>query len=199
VHGVQFVDVRWPGLAADPLGHTAYVVAPGGLVAEVDLATLSLTYHDVGGTRRLARAQKSVNGPVRYAEWIGAGRVAVTGMDAKMSITRTGTQQETWKPIGVSVIDTASWGLRMLDPEASGFNRLPEGLFVVRNQAFTMYDLDGRARFTVSFDEPVDYVQAVGKYAYGWGHARTMTIVDLSSGEVVAQIPKPDLWLVGES
>jgi hypothetical protein len=198
VHGVQYAEVRWPGLSADPTGRAAYVVAAGGLVAEVDLQTLAVSYHSVQGTRRLARAQKSVNGPMRYAQWIGDGRIAVSGTDAKMSITRAGDHLETWKPIGVSVVDTASWSVRTVDPDASGFTRTPTGLIILRNGTLTGYDLDGRTRFTVSFDEPVDYVQAVGGYVYAWGHARTTTIVDPSTGEVVARVPKPSLWLLGD-
>jgi hypothetical protein len=197
VRRVRYTEVRWPGLTVDPAGRTAYVVAAGGLVAEVDLGTLAVTYHSLegAGTRQL---QKSVNGPMRYAQWVGDGRIAVSGIDATMSISRAGDPHETWKPIGVSVLETATWHARTLDPDAGGFSSVPGGLLVQDEQSFTVYDLGGRARFTIPFDEPVDYVQAVGGYAYAWGHAQTTTIVDLSSGAVVARVPKPDLWLVGE-
>jgi hypothetical protein len=197
VRGTQYADVQWPGLAADPAGRTAYVVAAGGLVAEVDLATLAVTYHSLegAGTRRL---QKSVNGPMRYAQWVGDGRIVVSGIDAKISVTRAGDQHQTWTPTGVSVIDTSAWRSRMLDPNAGGFSTAPGGVLIQNDSSFTVYDVDGRARFAIPFDEPVDYVQIVGGYAYAWGRDRTTTIVDLASGTVVARIPKPDLWLVGE-
>lgn len=199
VRGSLFVEVRWPGLAADPTGRTAYVVAPGKLVAEVDLETLGVTYHTVtsAGTRRLARAQKSVNGPMRYAQWLGNGRIAVSGTDARITVSKTGDQKETWTPVGVSVIDTTTWRFRMLDPTAGAFSRVTGGLIVYGPQSFTAYDLDGRPRFDVPLEEPLAHVQAVGQYAYAWGRVRTTTIVDLASGSVVARIPKPDLWLVG--
>jgi hypothetical protein len=195
VRGVQYAEVRWPGLTVDPAGRSAYVVAAGNLVAEVNLATLAVTYHSVrAGTRRL---QKSVNGPMRYAEWVGDGLIGVSGIDAQMTITSAGDQKETWTPIGMSLVETASWRSRIVDPDATAFRPTPQGLLVQSDQSFSVYGLDGRVRFTIPFDEPVDYVQGVGAYAYVWGQQRLM-IVDLSAGEVVARVPKPDLWLLGE-
>jgi hypothetical protein len=135
---------------------------------------------------------------MRYAQWVGDGRIVVSGIDAKISVTRAGDQHQTWTPTGVSVIDTSAWRSRMLDPNAGGFSTAPGGVLIQNDSSFTVYDVDGRARFAIPFDEPVDYVQIVGGYAYAWGRDRTTTIVDLASGTVVARIPKPDLWLVGE-
>jgi hypothetical protein len=199
VRGVQIANVRQPGLAADPTGRTAYVVDAGGLVAEVDLATLAVTYHslDAAGTRRLARAQKSVNGPIRSATWVGDGHLAVSGVDAKMTVTG-GTGHESWTPIGLSIVDVANWRSRLLDPAAGGFISADGTLLVTRQQSFTAYDLEGRTRYTVSLDAPLLYVQAIRGYVYAWGEHVT-TIVALSSGDIVARIPTPKLWLLADS
>ena len=199
VRGVQIADVRQPGLAADPTGRTAYVVAAGGLVAEVDLTTLAVSYHslDAAGIRRLARAQKSINGPIRSATWVGEGRIAVSGVDAKMTVTG-GTGRESWTPVGLSIVDVANWHSRLLDPAAGGFTSADGMLLVTGKQSFTAYDVDGRIRFTIPLDEPLLYVQAFRGYAYAWGE-RVTTIVALSSGDVVARTPNPKLWLLGGS
>jgi hypothetical protein len=198
VHGVRVADIRQPGLAADPTGRTAYVVAASGLVAEVDLATLGVTYHSVApsGTRRLARAQKSLNGPMRYARWIARDRIAVSGTDAKMTVTRAGATRQTWSSIGVSLIDTETWRSRLLDPQAGGFVRARSALLVPGTQSFTAYDLAGEPRFTIPLDEPLSYVNVAGDYAYAWGRERTTTIVDLASGAIVTRLQKPDFWLL---
>jgi hypothetical protein len=175
-------------------------VAADGLLAEVDLRTLGVTYHSVAGvgTRRLARAEKWLNGPIRYAHWVGEGRITVSGMDAKLVVPRSGAAQQTWRSIGVSLIDTRNWRSQMIDPQGGGAQRAPGGFVVARSPSFTAYDLEGAVRFTVALEEPLVYVTIIGDYAYAWGQERTVTIVDLSSGAIVARVPKPQCWLLSD-
>jgi hypothetical protein len=195
VRGVRIGDIRAPGLAADAMAGRAYVVSPGGLVAEVDLATLDVRYHwlNANTTRRLA---KSINGPMRSARWIGDGRIAVSGTDAKMTVTPTGAAKQTWTPVGLSVIETQSWKSRVIDGAASWFTAAGQALIVGGEQSLTAYDHDGRRRFVVTLDEPLVNMQAVGDYVYASGRDHTTAIVDLSSGEIVARLPKLDFWLL---
>jgi len=90
VRGVQVGDIRQPGLTADPAGGKAYVAGAGNLIAEIDLATLSVTYHrlEPASTRRLARVEKALNGPTRYASWLGDGRMAIGGTNATTVVSR---------------------------------------------------------------------------------------------------------------
>jgi hypothetical protein len=75
--------IRQPGFAVDRAGQAAYVIDPEGVVARVDLTTLDVSYH-AKGTRRLARATKQINGPMSSARWVGDGRIAVSGTNAKL-------------------------------------------------------------------------------------------------------------------
>jgi hypothetical protein len=80
-----------PGLAVDPAGRRAFVVAAGAPVAEVDLTTLGVAWHPLeeraGLGDRLAdwllpaAEAKAVHGPVRLAAWLGGGLLAVWGHD----------------------------------------------------------------------------------------------------------------------
>jgi hypothetical protein len=79
---------RVPGLAVDAAGSQAYVVAPDGSVAKIDLRTLAVSIHQpaaqrsflalLGGWLEPAAAAKGDSGPVRQAQWIGNGFVLVT-------------------------------------------------------------------------------------------------------------------------
>jgi hypothetical protein len=64
--GDGLVKTAWPALAIDPSGRRAAVVGAGGLVAEVDLDTLAVTYHP-RAVRVLARAAKALQGWHRSA------------------------------------------------------------------------------------------------------------------------------------
>jgi hypothetical protein len=120
----------FPGLAVDPAGRRAYVVAAGAPVAEVDLTTLRVGYHRLATPtsplRRLANwllpaaeAKGATDGPARSALWLGEGLLAVAGLDAEASNTKEGAR-EVQRPSGLELIDTRSWTVRMLDPHTSG-------------------------------------------------------------------------------
>lgn len=105
-----------PGIAADPAGRRVYVVPGGGPLAEVDLASLQVTYHRLGRStsllQRLARwwappaEAKILSGPSRNALWLGDGELAVTGYDGSAA----GHHREI--PSGLELIDTANWTVR---------------------------------------------------------------------------------------
>lgn len=113
-----------PGLAVDPTGNRAYVVAADAPVAEVDLGSLAVRYHPLNRPtaplQRLARwllpaaEAKEVSGPVRSALWLGDGLLAVTGSDATVLGT-SGFKQE---PAGLQLIDLRTWTSYALDPHA---------------------------------------------------------------------------------
>ena len=112
-----------PGIAADPAGRRVYVVPGGGPLAEVDLASLQVTYHRHGRSasllQRLARwwappaEAKILSGPSRNALWLGDGELAVTGYDGSAA----GHHREI--PSGLELIDTANWTVRQVDRHSS--------------------------------------------------------------------------------
>jgi hypothetical protein len=112
-----------PGIAADPTGRRVYVVPGGGPLAEVDLASLEVTYHRLGRSaspwQRLTRwwappaEAKIISGPSRNALWLGDGQLAVTGYDGSAK----GHHREI--PSGLQLIDTADWTVRQVDRHSS--------------------------------------------------------------------------------
>jgi hypothetical protein len=134
--------VRSAGFAVDPAGGRAYVVSPELLVAEVDLATLAVTYH--GATRALA---KSIEGPMRSAAWLGDGLLAVSGAD--YSATGTGARKVVSRPFGLYVVDTRTWSVRLVDPAASWFRQAPGLLIADRGSGRTIAAPAGRSCVTL--------------------------------------------------
>jgi hypothetical protein len=112
-----------PGIAADPAGRRVYVVPGGGPVAEVEVASLQVTYHRLGRSasplQRLARwwappaEAKIISGPSRNALWLGDGQLAVTGYDGSAK----GHHMEI--PSGLELIDTRTWTVRQVDRHSS--------------------------------------------------------------------------------
>jgi hypothetical protein len=189
----RFASIRQPGFAVDRSGQAAYVIDSSGLVAQVDLRTLQVSYHS-RATRQLARSSKQINGPMVYAHWVGDGRIVVSGTTAKMQKTSSGWSQ-TWSPAGVALLDTRTWTSRMLDPGASSFTISANGVLVPANGTLSAYDIDGTLRYRVPLPAGNPYVSIFGEYAYVWT-TDTVTTVDLKSGSVVATLPKPSLYLV---
>jgi hypothetical protein len=119
-----------PGLAVDPAGRRALVVAADGPVAEVDLGGLGVAWHELGPRpgplARLASwllpaaEAKSVHGPVRIATWLGDGRLAVWGHDETRPVVRGSTVRQWRRPAGLRLIDTRTWTATTIQPDASG-------------------------------------------------------------------------------
>ena len=188
--------IRQPGLAVDRAGGVAYVVDAGGLVAQIDLATLGVSYH-ARVTRRLAHADKQMDGPVVYAAWGGDGRIVVSGTNMKLQ-RESGSWRETWTPAGVALLDTRTWSSRMLDPAAAGFTVSGDSVLIPRDGSLTAYSADGSVRYRTAIPVGNAYASVFGDYAYVSTEAR-VTIVDLASGAVVGTVANPSLYLVPES
>ncbi len=189
---------RIPGLAVSPDGERAVVVPAGGRVADVDLDSLRVSYHDlserVSFFRRLSdwlepEAQaKTAEGPDRFARWVGRNQVAVTGMSYLRS--RRASRA------GLRLIDTDDWSVRTLAEEAAGMVVVRD-LVVAYSWAYDqrkrgiglrVYGPDGDERCHLFRDRPLDWIEAAFPYAYvpGAGGAR-FDVVDLRSGRVVAR------------
>jgi hypothetical protein len=119
-------EERAPGLAVDDAGRVAYVVDAGWRIAAVDLRELKVTYHRPVRTllARLASwltpaaEAKGMNGPVRMAQWLGDGLIAVWGSN-QTAVRRKDKTEYAGSPAGVWVLDTRSWSLRLIDAEGN--------------------------------------------------------------------------------
>lgn len=98
-----------PGLALDPSGRAFVVGGRDEPIAEVNLKTLAVTYHE------LPTEAKTVVGRSRRSVWLGNGRIAVWGED----VVRSGPpQRDDSVPAGLSIADLKQRTIRTVDPEA---------------------------------------------------------------------------------
>jgi hypothetical protein len=198
VHGAQVLEIRQPGFTVDPDRRIAYVVASSTLAGELDLWTGAIAYHAIAGAseRRLAHTEKEFNGTTRYARWLGNGQIAVAGVRYASRVLPNGSRRATSKPAGVALLDTHTWRIQTLDPDASGF--LAEGRYVLvlEARAVKVFTTDGALRHAIPFDAGILYAQVFDGLAYVWTQ-KSVTIVDLDADAVVAVLPRPALYLVG--
>jgi hypothetical protein len=203
-------EQREAGLAVDPAGGRAFVVAAGTPVAEIDLATLRVAYHGlsqpVSLLRRLAgwlvpaAEAKLVNGPFRQACWLGDGLLAVWGFEAKVVEDAGGqpTVQDT--PSGLKLVDTRRWTVRQVHPEATGVRwhagrLLAYGVRWYDQQrpggiGLTVYGPGARRPLRLFRNRQVHEVQVNGDLAYAidWGNEPRkpeLAVVDLRGGGVL--------------
>jgi hypothetical protein len=116
--GASLFTGSLPGLALDPQAGRAYVISGDGLAAEVDLATLAVSYHHPP-MRTLASTTKVLNGPSRRAIWLGNGLIAVTGDNGHSSIDPANTAPDSDTPAGLTIINTATWTAHTVDSTTS--------------------------------------------------------------------------------
>jgi hypothetical protein len=196
-----------PGIAADPAGRRIYVVPGGGPVAEVDVASMEVTYHRLGRSasplQRLARwwappaEAKIISGPSRNALWLGDGQLAVTGYDGSAK----GHHMEI--PSGLELIDTADWTARQVDRHSSSA-MLAAGRLLAFGTAFgtgqnganqgyglTLYGPGDRQPVHRFGAEQAGWIQVYGDLAYvqlmhaNLSNLEGYAVVDLRSGRVL--------------
>jgi hypothetical protein len=197
-----------PALAVDPEGTRALVIPAGARVAEVDLDTMEVRYHDltepVSFWGRLrdwlepAAQAKAIDGPDRNAVWLPTGLIAVSGAQ----YTDDG---ETMKitPAGLSLIDPSDWSVHRLSDEPSWVTFRGGALLASawkqgsEKQKLIAFDPDGTPRFTL-VREAADLSQTNGSHLYATAYNGTrFEIVDLETGETVGRAaPKRETWLL---
>lgn len=192
--------VASPGLAVDPAIRHAYVVGQTGLVADIDLATLAVTYHEVSRPASLLRRfldwvqpaahAKLMNGWTRQAVSLGAGKLAVAGSDYD---GLTGHPSS-----GLELFDLESGTRRFLNA-GSSYAQAAGGVLLAGGGSYdgraqvssgvglTAYTYDGEKLWHALGDEPVWWFQVTGGYAYVGGpdaYPPTVRVIDLADGSV---------------
>jgi hypothetical protein len=208
---------RRAGLALDPDGRRAYVFPPGSDAAKVDLDTLRVSYHSPSESVSLfgrlhdfldpAAQAKAIEGPTRFARWLGGGLVAVTGIDYATWKDRNDNLQMRSTPAGLTVVDTRSWTARTIDRGASGA-AFAEGLLLATGatceserggcagMGLAAYGLDGDRRYRL-FEGRVVWVWASpafrGRAFVGMGDedGEPMRLVEVASGRVLGERREP--------
>jgi hypothetical protein len=156
------VGEAWrPGLAVDAVGGRAFVVGGGAPIAEVELATLAVRYHDLarpasllGRLRNWLEPEAQAKGPVagswRTARWLGGDKLAFTGEDGRA----LGGGKVDVTAAGLTLVNTSSWSAETLDEGANGI-AFAAGTLMATRQGFEVgpgigllgFDRDGARRF----------------------------------------------------
>ena len=205
-----------PALALDEEGERAFVVGAGALVAELDLETMEVRYHELARPVSLlgrlldwlepdATAKGPTEGVTRKAVWLGNDLLAVTGTDTHVSVGAGEQVEERIVPAGLSLIDTKRWSVRLLDERVGELTLADDVILAwtfpeesvprrLRERGLTVYELDGRERIRLFEAESIWDLQAVGRLAYvGVGHWSALHVVDLETGKVVRRLER-EAW-----
>jgi hypothetical protein len=196
-----------PGVAISPDGTRAVVVSAGSRVAEVDLDTLRVSYHELaepvsllGRLRNWLEPEaqaKVLEGPERFARFLDDDHVAVTGIDYH------GIKDGDWdvSAVGLKLIDTRDWSVRTLAEHVNWF-RLERRLLLASGgnwpegstgTGLLAYGPGGEQRFHLLGEQPIGWVETAWPYAYvvhADGQAQRFDVVDLAAGRVVGH-PDP--------
>ena len=197
-----------PGLAIDPEGKRALVIPAGGRVAEVDLDSMQVAYHELSEPVSLwgrvrnwlepAAEAKRIDGPDRNAVWLPSGLVAVSGAQ----YTDDGKNVKV-TPAGVTLIDPSDWSVRRLSDEPSWVTLEDDALLAsgwregTDEQVLIVFDTDGEPRFSIA-RKGADLSQVSGNHLYATTHNGTrFEIIDLQTGELVARAqPRRETWIL---
>ena len=216
--GAAVDHFRTPGVAVDEEANRAFVAFAGDEVAEVDLATMGVVYHQVhpassilGRLRSwldpIAEAKGASDGSLRRALWLGSGRLVVSGWDDQAFFDRDGRQQQTSSPAGVHLVDTRSWKMTTLHAEAGSAVRADDILLAFGSRwdsegggfqgvGLSGFDLRGRKLFHLFDQDPIADVQVVGSHAFAAvDDSSRVELVDLRAGRSVRTLDTgPDGW-----
>ena len=202
---------RGAGLAVDPAGRRAFVVAPSAPVAEVGLDDLRVAYHALDRPAspldRLrqwllpAAGAKAVSGPWRQARWLGGGLLAVASGETRVAHDAGGELVQREDIAGVELVDTARWRAYDLHADASmvgyqgGRLLLSGGTWysdatssVSRGVGLTVYGPGNRRPLHLLGRQFVSEVTVRGDLAYVWltrEQSGGYAVVDLRSGKTL--------------
>jgi len=195
-----------PGLAVDPGGRQAFLVPARGPIAQIDLETLALSYHEPDPPSLLERFRrwltpsaqaKAIEGPAREARWLGGGMIAVSGMDYSIRVNAQGEPLEERAPAGLRLVDTTSWRTRVLSLGASTF-AVAGGLVITADAqssehgsvpGISAFDFDGSVQWwRLTQAESPGWMDSVGSVGYVYRDQWTADVVDLTTGETMSTV-----------
>jgi hypothetical protein len=204
--GTEVIRDVWPALAVDEEGGRAFVVGGGEVVAEVDLQTFRVEYRSLRPSVSMIERLRSWLEPTADAKasawirlralWLGHDVLAVVGIRS-VPFVEDGELQERDEPLGLKLVDTDAWSVRVIDEDAGGVERSGNLLLAyarlwdsatqeLRGIGLRAYALDGERRFRVLEDRPVAGVQVLGDRALAYlDDGDTGTLVDLRTAAIV--------------
>jgi hypothetical protein len=206
-------------LAVTADGTRAAVIAADGTVADVNLATLTVSYHSPAAPVSLfgqlrdwlepAAQAKGFDGATRQACWVSDHGLAISGEDGHAFIDAQGRIEGDTTPAGLKLLDTNSWSIRTIDNQTSAFLLGSSLLLASSDQwnwqtgrananGLTAYSLQGEQIFHLFGNQPVGSIQVAGGRGYLSPGNRQTDVIDLQTGrssEIKGQMP----WLITAS
>jgi hypothetical protein len=189
-----------PGLATDSVGGHAFVVSGDGSIAEVELESLTVSYHQLAPVARQPEAVSDGGGgtlgegSIRIARWVGEGRFVATGGEDMIAQSPNGPVQG-HENAGLRLVDTTTWQQTVLDENVDWFAWT--GRFIVGQSypphRLVVFDPHGDLRFRRTL--AANGVQVAGGRAYltlGNEYRRhRVRVVDLESGRTLRTVRVP--------
>jgi hypothetical protein len=204
--GFDAVHNIWPALAVDEEGNHAFVIGSEDIVAEVDLQTLDVSYHSLQQQASILERLRNWLEPTADAKasdwvqlgalWLGEHALAVFGIRS-VPYVEDGSLDERDEPLGLRLVDTRDWTVRVVDEDARWVDRSGDLLLAHaslwdsaaqerRGIGLRAYTLGGEERFHVLDDRPIIGVQVLdGRALVEFDDAPGRAVVDLEAGKVL--------------
>jgi hypothetical protein len=182
-----------PAVVFDNGGRVFVLGAAADPIAEVDLARLTVTYHEPQRTRSLlarfrnwlepaAAAKLPLTGSFRDALWLGDGKIARWGYEsAPVGMDRVETKQ-----IGLAVVVTKDWTTSTIDANARA-GSFAGGTLLASYQkgGLNGYALDGTQRYHLFGAEALGVVATYGSRAFVAFEHKLLHVIDAQTGRVL--------------
>jgi hypothetical protein len=184
-----------PGLVADRDGGRLFVVAARELlVAEIDLASGSVSHHALGA----AASKGNVDVWFRYATWAGDGRIAVTGEHHPAAGGRRLAPPT--EAFGLRMIDTRDWSIDTFAPRPTSIYVSEDRVLAhgtrwfgarrpPKHTGLLAFDHAGRRAFTRFRGEDVALLGSRGDVGYVWvRRTRRVHVIDMGDGHTLREV-----------
>jgi hypothetical protein len=201
VRSVAVDAPRATDFVVEPGGRRAFLVS-AGTVAEVDLDTLAVAYHELREPVSLFRRALAWLVPAAQAKeyhrehrrtlWLGGGLIASFGSDVTYEDRRVSSV-----PVGLRLIDTRDWTVRTVEERVS--HALLAGDVLLASGAdeigLVAYNLNGSKRYQLFRGRSVAPIESYGGKAWIEVGRRVSQVVDVRTGRVLGpgRGPRPTL------
>jgi hypothetical protein len=201
IRSVTVEAPRATDFVVDPNGRRAYLVS-AGMVAEVELDTLAVEYHELREPVSLFRRALEWLVPAAQAKeydrghrrtlWLDGGLIASFGSE----VTYDG-RRFLGVPLGLRLIDTRDWTVRMVDDRVTHALLASDVLLAAGEDEIGLvaYNLNGTKRFQLFPGRRVVPLESYGGKAWiNVGRPSVMLkIVNVRTGRIVGSGPLPTL------
>jgi hypothetical protein len=189
VRSVAVDAPRATDFVVDPNRRRAYLVS-AGVVADVDLDTLAVAYHELREPVSLFRRALTWLVPAAQAKtyhrehhrtlWLGGGLIASYGSE----VTYDGGRPVSGHALGLRLIDTRDWTVRMVDEQVS-HALLAGDVLLAAGDGLVAYNLNGTKRFQLFRGRRAVPIEGYADRAWIEVGRPLFQVVDVRTGRVL--------------